>query len=185
MRLPEFLSTYGQAHVLEKGQHLFRQGDTDHRLSFVKSGVLKAYYLAESGSERIKSFIAEGDIIGSLSAASSQTECPFSLVALATCQLIRFDFASLQSVAERDLEFANEALGALISLALKKEQREYEFLCLSPEARYKNLHQRSPGWLDRVTQADIALYLGITPEALSRIRRRIITNAYSNRQPRE
>ena len=53
---------------------------------------------------------------------------------------------------------------------MKKERREYEFLCLSAEERYRLLIKRSPDLVRQVTQNEIARYLGITPVALSRIR---------------
>ena len=55
---------------------------------------------------------------------------------------------------------------------MKKERREREFLTESAEERYRMLLERSPALFDKVTQKDIARYLGITPVALSRIRKR-------------
>ncbi|MDQ8201922.1 Crp/Fnr family transcriptional regulator [Pelagicoccus sp. SDUM812003] len=172
MRFSEFLQRHGTPVTISKGSHFFRQGDDLSRLAFVKRGVLRAYYLTQSGSERIKSFIAEGEIIGSLRANTHAMPNPFSVVAAEDCELVQFSFDCFESIASSDLELANEALHTLIDLAIKKERREFEFLCLSPEQRYRSLFETKPAWLDRVTQADIALYIGITPEALSRIRRR-------------
>lgn len=56
-----------------------------------------------------------------------------------------------------------------MAFAMKKEQREYELLCLSAQQRYQALLARKPDIYDFVTQGDIAKYLGITPVALSRI----------------
>ncbi|EDY81094.1 cyclic nucleotide-binding domain protein [Verrucomicrobiia bacterium DG1235] len=173
MRLPEFLAQHASPAALAKGQHLFRQGEPEQRLAYVVHGTLKAYYLQENGSERIKSFITETDIIGSLQSAARDTPSPFSLIALEDCQLLRFEFQTLQDAA--DLQLSTDVVQTLISLAVKKERREYEFLCLKPEQRYLSLQRRAPKWFGRVTQNDIALYLGITPVALSRIRRRITT----------
>lgn len=61
----------------------------------------------------------------------------------------------------------------LLALAMKKEQREYEFLCLSAAERYLLFCQREAELVPRLSQLDIARYLGITPVALSRIRRRL------------
>ena len=44
---------------------------------------------------------------------------------------------------------------------------------LSPEERYKSLLVKRPQLIDRVPQHQLANYLGITPESLSRIKRRI------------
>jgi len=47
------------------------------------------------------------------------------------------------------------------------------FMASSPEERYSQLQQKRPGLVDRVPQHQLASYLGITPESLSRIKRRL------------
>jgi len=74
--------------------------------------------------------------------------------------------------AEEDTMMANTFMKLLFNFSMKKERREYEFLCLSAEERYQLIREQTPDLLDRVTQNDIARYLGITPVALSRIRAR-------------
>lgn len=158
---------------LPKEEMVFNQGDTSDSIYYIQSGLLKAYYVTEDGREFIKSFIAENDIIGSLSALASATACTFSLICLEPSKLIRLPYKVLISRAEQDLKAANIIIQLLIKLAMKKERREHEFLCLSAEERYKSLLEHSPELLIRVTQNDIARYLGITPVGLSRIRTRI------------
>ncbi len=55
----------------------------------------------------------------------------------------------------------------------QKEEREASFLLDSPEDRYQKLFIQSPEILQRAPQYHIASYLGITPETLSRIRRKL------------
>ena len=71
------------------------------------------------------------------------------------------------------MQVAQFVIDGLLELAMKKERREYEFLCLSAEDRYRLIREREPTMLGRVTQNDIARYLGITPVALSRIKSRL------------
>jgi CRP-like cAMP-binding protein len=61
----------------------------------------------------------------------------------------------------------------LLSFGIRKELREYELLCLSAEERYRRLLTNTPALLDKVTQNDIARYLGVTPVGLSRIKTRV------------
>ena len=58
-------------------------------------------------------------------------------------------------------------------MGLKKELREHDLLCLSAEERYRNFLNDSPALVERITQMDMARYLGITPIALSRIKGRL------------
>jgi CRP-like cAMP-binding protein len=54
-----------------------------------------------------------------------------------------------------------------------------DFIKLSPEERYQNLQKTSPDLLNRIPQYLIASYLGIKPESLSRIRKRLSNNSIS------
>lgn len=55
-----------------------------------------------------------------------------------------------------------------------KEKRERDLLLLDAETRYKNFLTEFPGMDQRIKQGIIASYLGIKPETLSRIRRKIV-----------
>jgi CRP-like cAMP-binding protein len=55
-----------------------------------------------------------------------------------------------------------------------KEKRERDLLLLDAEKRYKNFLNEFPGMDQRIKQGIIASYLGIKPETLSRIRRKIV-----------
>ena len=82
-------------------------------------------------------------------------------ICLEPSTIIQLDIRGLMSLAATDLEISNALNEALFQLALKKERREHEVLCLSAQERYQLLAERSPHLVKRVTQADIARYLGI------------------------
>ncbi|WP_434340479.1 Crp/Fnr family transcriptional regulator [Motilimonas cestriensis] len=170
MDIKQYVIEHGRQVNLAAGQHLFRQGEMEDALYFVKQGLFKAYYLCQDGKELVKSFIAEGDVITNLSAVFEREPCTFSLLALEPAALVKVDFDSLYQHTLDDLQLSRFMLTSLIKLAQKKERREYEFLCLDATTRYQQLMQRQPDLLHRITQNDIARYLGITPVALSRIK---------------
>ncbi|WP_286235839.1 Crp/Fnr family transcriptional regulator [Thalassotalea sediminis] len=169
----EFVKSQGKLITKQKGDYVFKQGDNDENLYFVQSGFLKAFYCAEHGKEFIKSFLLANDAIGSLSALYLKQESSFNLICLETTVLIRVSFNAILSHSKEDIEFANELNNILLMLALKKEKREYEFLCLTAEQRYKSIKASTPSLLDKITQSDLAAYLGITPVGLSRIKKRV------------
>ena len=168
-----FLSQLGTAIDTNKGDHIFRQGDDDRHVYIVKSGLLKAYYLSLDGKENVKSLLLSGAFIGSMTACNSKQKCSFSLVCLEDAELVMLSFDDLRSVSRDNMQAAQFVIDGLLELAMKKERREYEFLCLSAEDRYRLIRDREPDLLSRVTQNDIARYLGITPVALSRIKSRL------------
>ncbi len=173
MKLNEFITLNGKPRSAELNEYLFRQGDMSQSLFLVNSGLLKAYYLSPDGKENIKSFILPGDSIGSLSAIHAGELCTFSLVCLKPCELVVLRFSELYEASRKDPEISAAVVDFLLKFGMKKEMREYELLCLSAEDRYRRLLQNTPEIIELVTQNEIARYLGITPVALSRIKKRL------------
>lgn len=174
MKLGEFVAENGIPLSRTPGQYVFRQGEQDTSLYFVKTGLLKAYYLSADGKENIKSFILPGDHIGSLMASHAGKPCSFSLVCLKPCELTKLPFDTLYEAVRNDPEISAAAVDFLLNFAMKKEIREYELLCLSAEERYRRLMENTPDLLKLVTQNEIARYLGVTPVGLSRIKKRVM-----------
>ena len=174
MKLGAFIASKGTPLTKLAGDHLFRQGDHDRSLYVVHDGLLKAYYLSADGKEHIKSFILPGDSIGSLMSSYAQKACTFSLVCLKPCQLTVVKFSDLYEASKSDNEISADIVDFLLGFGMKKENREYELLCLSAEERYKRMLQTAPAILELVTQNEIARYLGVTPVGLSRIKKRVV-----------
>ena len=172
MQFADFVEKHGRPARLAAGQHVFRQGDADRSVYVLRDGLLKAYYLSDDGKETVKSFILPGEMIGSLASAWLKQGCSFNVVSLEPSSVVRIDFDTLHAASHEDLQLATAMVEHLLRFAMKKERREREFLTESAQERYRMLLDSSPDLFEKVTQKDIARYLGITPVALSRIRRR-------------
>ncbi len=173
MKINELIDKHGRILSFASDQYIFHQGDLDNSLYVVKSGLLKAYYISNEGKQSIKSFLLPGDTIGSLTAAKEKKGCSFSLRCLQASTLMCIDFDTLYRLSKQDIELAGNMLDILLDFGMRKEKREYEFLCLSPQERYQNLLATKPKLFGLVKQSEIASYLGITPVGLSRIKTRL------------
>lgn len=169
----KFIEAEGTCVSKEKAEHVFMQGDAGRSLYLVQSGLLKAYYTSGDGKEFIKSFIMSDDVICSLQSIYGNEGCSFSLLCLEPTKLIKIPFAVLQEYSRSNNEISTYLIDLLLNLSMKKEQREYELLCLSAEERFINLVKSNPALINKVTQNDIAHYLGVTPVGLSRIKSRV------------
>ncbi|GLX77737.1 Crp/Fnr family transcriptional regulator [Thalassotalea insulae] len=169
MNFNELAQRYGKVEVLKKKSYIFSQGEENQYIYIILEGVLKAYYLSAEGKECIKSFLFPGDTIGSLQALHGGG-CNFSLLCLKKVKILKVPYKKVLSEAKTNIEVANSVIDILMLFAKKKEEREYELLCLSAAQRYQKLLEKKPDIYDVVTQNDIARYLGITPVALSRIK---------------
>lgn len=176
MNFHELVQLEGLMIEKDKGEHVFLQGDANQSLYFIQSGLLKAYYTSEDGKESVKSFLLPNDFIGSLAATYSGKHCSFSLICLEATKLIKIPFNTILEYSQKDLEVANDMIEVLLNFAIKKEEREFEFLCLSAEERFCKLIETTPMLLDKVTQNDLARYLGVTPVGLSRIKKRTLSS---------
>ncbi|MCK5809601.1 MAG: Crp/Fnr family transcriptional regulator [Cocleimonas sp.] len=169
MNLDNLFDIKGKEILKKKKEHVFIQGDKNNSLYFIKTGLLKAYYISPKGKEFVKSFITEGNIAINLSSAYFEKPCTFSLQCIEDTAMLEIPLSLIDAYRKKNHDLSNQVIDLLLEFSLKKEKREFEFLCLSAEDRYKMLSQENSDLLKRLTQNDIAHYLGITPVGLSRI----------------
>jgi len=162
----------GKLCTLSKGEVLVQQGAIDQSLYLIETGLLKATYLTYDGHEFIKSFLQEGELIGNLTSCLTGEPSTFSIICLEDTQLIKIPFKQFEKLSKKNSALAQMIIDTLLKIIRKKELREYELLCLDAKSRYENILARHPDIYDRITQNDIARFIGITPVALSRIRNR-------------
>jgi CRP-like cAMP-binding protein len=173
--LDEFLKLF-QIRSIEKGAYFVRAGDRSTELAFVNAGLLRFFYQTTDGKEFNKSFVAENQFTAAYSAFLTDMPARFSIQALEECHLLICDLHMVVNMFDR--HDCWERLGRILAeqLFIKKEAREAEFLLDDAETRYRNFQKQYPGLEGRVAQYHVASYLGITPVALSRIRKKLKTD---------
>ena len=155
-----------------KGETLFSQGQHHPYAYFLHLGLVKLCYVTHSGTERTKSLLQEGQFFASLGALRPEAACGFSAVALEPVEGERFPMGAFLERMEQNLLWERIGRKFFQELAFRKEQREYQLLVLSAPERYEQVIQERPELLQRLSQAELARFIGITPVALSRIRGR-------------
>lgn len=168
----ELLMNVAVERLFPKGAYLFHRGDTNSSLFLIQKGLIKNYYETRDGKQFVKSFIQEGGFIASMRAVVAGEPSAFSAVCLEQCQVLEVTKPQMDQLLAQKPEFVEQLNAMLLQLAAKKEQREYELLCLSARERCARLYEAEPGLVARLSQQDIARYLGIDPVSLSRIRKK-------------
>lgn len=158
---------------LGKGEHFIRAGEIPAKMAFNLQGLLRYYYLDKKGNDFTKGFFAEGAPITSYSAMIQNRESYFNIEALEDAVLAVFTYSDWKQLLNK-----HECWRQLLILLLEKgycakETREREFLVLDAEEKYRIFIRTFPDIENRIKQHYIASYLGITPVALSRIRRKM------------
>jgi len=156
---------------LEKGDFLVRAGDLTDSVAFVSSGVARMFYTRRDGKEFNKGFVSSPDFVSALEALITNAPSSLSIQALSPMRLLVASYAELSKLYDRDMYW--QRVGRLIveRIYVKKVRREASLLMDSAAERYAAFLADHHAALDQVADYHIAAYLGITPEALSRLRR--------------
>jgi CRP-like cAMP-binding protein len=163
----------------KKGDFLLREGQISNICYFNLKGLVRQYYLID-GEERTTNFYTEGQPISPNEGTFKKMPSKFYLSCVEDCILsvgtpedeIKFfkKFPQFETVCRIAVE---DQLG-------KSQQEFADFMLKNPEERYLNLMKTRPELIDRVPQYQLASYLGIKPESLSRIRKRIMQKYMSS-----
>ena len=158
---------------LRKGGFFMRPGEPSGRIGIVRKGLLRFYYVDASGGDATKAFRGPGELAAAYAEMLLGAPSRTFIEALQDSEMLVVDYARLQRLYDRHPCWQELGRRVAEHFYLTKEQREFEFLQLSAEERYRRFNKEYPGLAGRIPQYHVASYLGITPVALSRIRRRL------------
>lgn len=155
----------------KKNDILLKEGQVSRECFLVLKGCVKRYYL-ENGEERIMEFYTENDPISPVSYTTKEPS-KYYLSCVEPCLISSGNEERTQRFIQNFPEFVPIFIKIGDSLSAKKQVFLDDYKNLSPEERYQKLVDTRPDLINRVPQYMIASYLGIKPESLSRIRKRI------------
>ncbi|WP_018754307.1 Crp/Fnr family transcriptional regulator [Paenibacillus terrigena] len=160
----------------KKGTVLLRQGDVPTKCYFVLKGCVRQYSINEAGKEVTSNFYTEEQAIAISNSYKRDKSSEYTLTCLEDAVLVVGDLAI-----EDDMYNKYDQLESMIRKMIEEKfgqvQDEYAaFIASTPEERFKSLLLKRAHLIDRVPQYQLASYLGITPESLSRIKKRVHTD---------
>lgn len=154
------------------GQHLFREGEAALDVHFILSGIARLYHLSD-GAERVRGFDYEGRFVAVCEALLLQQTSSLNVDALEPLHTLTFPGGLLHELYERHPCWDRIGRRVLEHQWLRHQDKEQRFRMYSPEAHYRLLIERDSPLLHRIPLRQLASYLRVTPETLSRIRTRI------------
>jgi CRP-like cAMP-binding protein len=164
---------------LKKNEYFTRAGSVPDKMAYIVSGIFRVFYVTEPGEEKVLAIRGEGRMLSAFSAILEHTPSWYDIQALEDSDLL---YIGLDQYTEGIQGHACwQVINAKYAqmLFVEKERRESEFLSDNAETRYRRFKERFPGVEDRIRQYNIASYLGMTPVALSRIRKKLRENESS------
>ena len=157
---------------VKKGTILLEEGQNTKESFFVLKGCIRKYYILE-GEEKTTAFYTEMEGL-TPHCVTSQTPSDYYVSCIEDSILIVSN-ADMESEVNGKFPKFETLCRILSEERLGKQQIDFDaFKTSSPEQRYLNLLQSQPDLLQRVPQHQLASYLGIKPQSLSRLRARII-----------
>lgn len=172
-KLIEELEGHGKRKIYDQKQVFVREGEIPNKIGLIKKGLFRYYYLTKEGKEFTKVFMKEGDIISSYISMISREKSYYTIEAIEKSEIIQINLHQWNKLRKKDYKWDKLLIAFLEKGYGIKEKREREFLLMDSESRYKAFLEEYPNLENRVRQHMIASYLGITPIALSRIRRKM------------
>lgn len=161
---------------LKKGEYLLKIGQYTTELCFVKEGLLRQFAYNESGSKEITQWIATQDSFTTdLSSFVFRTPSRWNIQALTNCQLYTISKEKYDSISEIVPNWAELDRLFMAKCFTTLENRIFKQLSMSAEEKYQDLLTQNPELFREVPLQYLASMLGMTPETLSRVRRRIIS----------
>lgn len=168
----------GSRRVLRRGERLFAQGDSFQSLYIVQSGSAKAYVISEDGNQQITGFHYRGDLLGVDGMEMGMQS--YTVEALETSSICELSFAEFEGLYAKlpglrqqffkvvASELAREKQRMLVLGKLYAEQRLAHFI-LDTAAHLKDRGLTNSEFMLSMTRHDIANYLGLAVETISRL----------------
>ncbi|WP_109831873.1 Crp/Fnr family transcriptional regulator [Reichenbachiella versicolor] len=157
---------------LGKNAPIIEMGAIENYLSFISKGIVR-FYIPHIENELTFGFLFENEFVTAYDSFITRTPSPYQIETLSDTTLWRISFDDLQEI------YKETKSGNLIgrrmaeNMFLIKSKRELSLLNKTAEERYLDLFQERPKLLQQIPLKYIASYIGVTPQALSRIRKRI------------
>jgi CRP-like cAMP-binding protein len=159
--------------VVERGDFLLRQGMTCRHAFFVERGLLREYAVDDRDRANILLFAPENWFLCNVETLFFQSPSSFFIEALEPSSVLLIDNDTLELLQHTYPSFANFQQRLLHAHVLEMERRVSQLMGVSAEERYLDFLKRQPQLAQRLPQTEIASYLGVAPESLSRIRKEL------------
>ena len=174
-----FFKSKLERRVISKKSIFLKVNETENHISFIESGIVRLFIPNDNLEKEITfGFSFKNQFVSAYDSFLTQSPSVYQLQALTDITILSLTYDDLQSV------YKSTQIGNLIGrltaedLFLIKSKREQNLLNLSAEERYLSLFKERPELLKAIPLKYIGSYIGVTAQALSRIRKRLIQSFY-------
>lgn len=170
----ELIKTYLSVKKIRKKQYLLQAGDPCKIMAFVSKGALRSYTVDDNGVEHIVQFAVEDWFISDSYSFYTGEDATYNIEAIEDSELIIISKSANDELLKHSPKYAAFMMDKITAAYIALQKRLNSINNVNIEDRYQNFLKQYPDIAQRVPQHMIASYLGLTPETLSRIRRRLM-----------
>ncbi len=160
---------------IKRKEFLIKQGQISKHDYFIIKGCLKVYTLDNKGSEHISMFAIEDWWTGDMASFISQQPGHYFIQALEDSIVLQISKSNFDLLFKQIPKFERFYRILYQRSLVSFVQRANQGISESAEERYLNFVKKHPNIINRVSQKNIAAYLGVTPEFLSLLRKKIVS----------
>ena len=159
------------ARRLKRRQLVLQQGDVCRHYTFVVSGCLKLYGVDKKGTEHTLQFAAENDWISDIGSFHAERPSQLYIEAIEPAELLLLEKPDLIYLYRHYPKFDRNFRVIIENKFVELQQRVLQNISSTAEERYRSFLSQYPALASRLPNTQIASYIGITPEFLSKIRK--------------
>lgn len=172
----DFFKSILQVKRLKRKEFLLKPGEISRTENYINKGCLRTYTVDGNGVEHILMFATEDWWTGDLHSFLTQSPATYFVEALEDTEVMQYTKENLEKLLIQVPKFERFYRIALQKSVIALHQRISQNLSHSAEERYLNFLKKYPHLQERLSQKQIAAYLGITPIFLSMLRKKMATH---------
>lgn len=168
----EVIASLWKEKTYKKGEFFLAEGQACRHVGFLVKGLMR-YYINHDGEEKTYAFARENNFVCNYESFIPQTPSVKIIQALEDCEILQISYDDLQQF-YKSIRQA-ERFGRLVieQVFIQTLHDLSSFYTDTPEYRYERFLTEHPDLQQRISQYHIASYVGVKPQSLSRIRKRI------------
>lgn len=160
----------------KKGTVLLREGQYSSNVYFVLEGIVRQYYVSD-GIEKTSAFFTEGQWVLSTNSVTQNTVSNHFLACSSDCKLIVGNSEKGEPLYKKYPNLETISRKLMNRVFLEQQAKIEAYILDTPKERYLKLLKSNPDLFQKIPQYQLASYIGVTPESLSRIKKRLAKEA--------
>jgi CRP-like cAMP-binding protein len=157
--------------AIKKDDFLLKEGTPCDSLFYISRGYCRSYYEIE-GVERNIAFYFENEIATNIESFGNGKKSEYNIIACEPMKIIRFDKEKLFQLSKQAPEIETLGRACIRAFAARQEGFSTMLKLYAPAERLAHLEKHFPEMVQRVPLSQLASFLGVARETLSRIRKR-------------